>query len=132
MAKIDSCDCGNKTDIQTMEWVDKVFISINVVIFVIYIIFFILNTNMNDILKSVNKFVLLSVFGIYSIFIMYCLLIFVKSFYNYYFTLPANCECKKTDNMRFVLYIQGILYSLNLLFILGLILYIAFSRVVSK
>jgi hypothetical protein len=129
LEKIEVCKCGgNKTDISNMEWVDQAFIIINSIALVLYIVFFASGTNYGDIYRAVNLPLLLSLFGIYFIFVLYCVILFVIDFYDYYYTMPKGCNCAKGDIRQYVLYVQGGIYTFNLAFLAGLILYLGFKK----
>ena len=77
LAKIEMCKCGDKNDISNMKWVDVAFIVMNSVSLVLYIFFFALGTDYANIFRVVNLPLLLSLFAIYFIFVLYCLILFV-------------------------------------------------------
>jgi hypothetical protein len=130
LGKIDMCKCGDKNDISNMEWVDVALIGINSVSLVLYISFLASGTNYADIFRVVNLPLLLSLFAIYFIFVLYCMILFVTEFYHYYYTLPKGCNCGNGDISKYVFYVQGGIYTLNLAFIAiaGLMLYIGFKK----
>jgi len=128
LGQIDMCKCGDKNDISNMEWVNIALIGINSVSLVLYISFFAPGMNYADIFRVLNLPLLLSLFAIYFIFVLYCLILFVTEFYHYYYTLPKDCNCAKGDMKKYVFYLQGGIYTLNLAFIAGLIVYLGFKN----
>ena len=128
LAKIEMCKCGDKNDISNMKWVDVAFIVMNSVSLVLYIFFFALGTDYANIFRVVNLPLLLSLFAIYFIFVLYCLILFVTEFYHYYYTLPKGCNCGNGDISKYVFYVQGGIYTLNLAFIAGLMIYIGLKK----
>jgi hypothetical protein len=128
LAKIEMCKCGDKNDISNMEWVNVAFIVMNSVALILYIFFFALGTDYANIFRVVNLHLLLSLFAIYFIFVLYCLILFVTEFYHYYYTLPKGCNCGNGDISKYVFYVQGGIYTLNLTFIAGLMIYIVLKK----
>jgi uncharacterized membrane protein len=129
LARIELCDCGgNKKDLENMKWVDTAFIAIDGIALLLYIVFFASGTNYGEIYRAINKPLLLSLFGIYFVFVLYCAILFVMSFYDYFYNLPSGCNCDKGDLKQYVLYVQGGVYTLNLTFLAGLIIYLGIRR----
>jgi hypothetical protein len=131
LATIDKCSCGNKTNIHNMEWVDKVFIIINLINIIVYSILFFTGFNIVSIFTKLGKLLplLIFIFSFYGLFILYLLILFVINFFNYYYTLPKDCVCDKDDMKKYVLYAQGGMYSLNMFFVVIIIVNLIFKAV---
>jgi len=132
--QLDTCNCGNKKNVQNMEWVDQVFMLINLINLTIFVILFFTGINITSIFSKISNYlpILISIVGLYGLFAFYCEFLFIVNFFNYYYTLPDNCECYRDDIKRYILYTQGGIYSLSIFFIILVIIKVIFNAMKVK